>query len=191
MPHGVTVNFLELLEDERGRRRRLLLALPLLAGAVLFLAELADLPPWGPKVQGTAAALVVGFLVGLAWAWHRGRRREESIRARWDKWMQWSLSTTDLGELEARVEEPRFLVPRHLEGALWGVGALANVLLFVGLWYAWPFIDAAAWIVLLLDGLTLGALAATSAWDTRWTRRLRRALDELIQEGEVGVWGER
>lgn len=190
MPQGVHRNVLTILDREvRARATRLVLAV-VLAGLAVFLAELADRPPWGPDVERTLLLLAVGLVAGLAWAWWRWNGTGDSIRDRWGKWMQWAPSSERLQELRAKAEGRSIRLTGPVQGTLWGLAVVLNVLLFVGLWYAWPGVDLLALAVLSLDGLALGVLAADAAWGLQWTWRFRSALAEMVEEGELGVWGE-
>lgn len=192
MPGGVAHSFLTILDREVRARGQRLVLVPILALAVVFLAELSDVPAWGPNVTLTLGALLAGALLGLAASWYRFRRREESLRDRWRKWMQWSQSATRLGEVEARVEDRRLpQASGTLRAAAWAVAVLANGAVFVGLWYAWPGIETVARVVLFADGLAVGLLAGGTAWGLQWTYRFRSTVREMVDEGELGVWGER
>jgi hypothetical protein len=192
MPGGVAHSFLTILDREVRAKALRLLAVPALAAAAVFLAELSDAPPWGPNVDLAFASLAVGAVLGLAVSWWRYRRREESLRQRWRKWMQWSQSAARLGEVEARVEEGRLPKPGGtLRAALWAGAVLVNGAAFTGLWYGWPGVDAPVGVVVFADGLVVGLLAGDAAWGLQWAYRLRRTVREMIDEGELGVWGER
>lgn len=192
MPAGVAYGFLEILDREVRARGLRLAAVPFLAAAALFLAELSDAPPWGPNVDLALLSLVGGALVGVVVSWIRFRRRQESLRGRWRKWMQWSQSATRLGEVEARVEGRRVPADRStLRAAAWAGAVLANGAVFVGLWYGWTGIEGVARLVVFADGLAVGLLAGDSLWGLQWSYRLRRAVREMIDDGELGVWGER
>ncbi len=190
MPQGVTYNFLTILDRElRVHGVLLAVALPLM-GLVGFLAELADAPPWGPLVMRTTVLLVVAFLVGLAVSWWLTQRTQESIRERWRKWMQWSQTSQRLPDVETRVEDRRRWFAPAVQGVAWAVAIVLNVLVFVALWYGWGGARGFAELVLLLDAVALGALAAYAVWRLQWTWRFRSALREMVEDGTVGVWGE-
>lgn len=192
MPGGVAYSFLEILDREVRARGLRLAAVPFLAGAAVFLAELSDPAPWGPNVDLAFLALVGGTLVGLAVSWLRFRRREASLRDRWRKWMQWSQSSTRLGQVEAQVEGSRVPVSwSTVRTAGWTLAVLANGAVFTGLWYGWSGVDGLARLVVFADGLAVGLLAGDGLWGLQWSYRLRRAVLEMIEDGELGVWGER
>lgn len=190
MPQGVTHNFLTILDRElRVHGLHLAVALPLL-GAAGFLAELADAPPWGPLVERTVVLAVLAFVLGLAASWWLTRRTQESIRERWRKWMQWSQTSQRLPDVETRVEGRRRWFAPPVQGVAWGVAIVLNALVFAALWSGWSGAGAFAELVLLVDAVGLGAVAAYATWRLQWTWRFRRALREMVDEGTVGVWGE-
>jgi len=76
------------------------------------------------------------------------------------------------------------------EGAVFLLLAL-NVLLFALLWIAHPAAQPLAWLVILVDGLVLGALVTSSALLVKWARDFVVAAEDLVQKGEVAMWGDR
>lgn len=191
VPGGVAHSFLTILDREVRTRGVRLGLVPFLGAAAVFLAELSDAEPWGPNVDLAFLALGLGLVLGLAVSWWRFRRRRESLRSRWRKWMQWSQSATRLGEVEARVEGSRLPSWGTLRAAAWVVAVLANGAVLVGLWYSWPGVDGVAQAVVFADGLAVGFLAGDAVWGLQWTYRLRGTVREMVEEGELGVWGER
>jgi hypothetical protein len=189
MPRGVTDQFLRILDNERKHAVRTVLAMAALAVFAYFMAELTDEPLLGPVVWLSLAALAVGVGLGLVWAWRTTTRYGESLREQWNAWMRMSLSATRVHEVARSVANQGKRPP--LEGPAWATLLLANVALFVALWVEAPWALAFGVAVTTANGLTLGALAGASLWNLRWARRFSTALDELVREGNLGLWGER
>ena len=188
MPHGVSDQFLRILGNERkGSLRAIVLALALLPLAY-FMAELTDEPFLGLIVWLAALALAGGAAAGVLWARHQTAKYNESLRQSWNQWMRMSLSCASIHEVAAHVQNKRTHV--GLRGAAAALLVILNGALFAFLWFdvAWAFEFGA--IVTVLNGLVLGFLAGHAAWSWRWTSQFTKALDELISDGQVGLWGE-
>ncbi|MEA3201499.1 MAG: hypothetical protein QOE90_2927 [Thermoplasmata archaeon] len=188
MPRGVTDQFLGLLKRERRAQVRTLVLMLLALAPAYFMAELTDQPLLGLVVWMGVAALALGGGLGLLWArWETGRH-ETSLRAGWNAWMRMSLTAGRLSDVERAVRQKGPAL--HVEAIGWTALLVANATLFLALWMdaAWALAFGAG--VTVANGLVLGALAGRAAWTYRWVRTFSHALDGLIAEGQVGLWGE-
>jgi hypothetical protein len=190
MPRGVTDQFLAILQNERRHAFRTIAAMAALSVFGYFMAELTDQPLFGSVVLLGAVALVAGLGLGLLWAWRTTTRYNASLRASWNAWMRMSLSATRVEQVARGVERKGPSWAHRVAGVGWAALFLANVALFVALWdeVAWGTTLGAA--VTVANGLVLGALVGASAWNLRWAQQFTTALDELVAEGQVGLWGE-
>lgn len=188
MPRGVTDQFLKILRNERRHGLRTALACAGLAPLAYFMAELTDQPLFGWVVLAAFAALAAGAGLGFWHATRRHRRYEESLRASWNAWMRMSLSCERIDEVARHVRERGG--PRHVANVGWSGLLIANALLFLALWFAAPWALSYGVMVAVANGLTLGAVCAHALATRRWSGRFAKALDELVTEGQVGLWGE-
>lgn len=190
MVRGVSRNFLNIAQREQRVGRRTAFLAVGLAPLAAFLGELSDAPGYGP----VWSLFVIAVLAGLGAGWVLTRRRlhhyEGDLQVQWNHWMRFSTSSARLADIDRRVHErdpsPAFL-GTGLAVALLGV----NVALFALLWIEHPAAAVLSWIVMAADGLVLGALITSSALLTRWAKDLARSAEELVQTGEVPLWGER
>lgn len=188
MPRGVTDQFLRILHHERKSSVRTTLAMGGLSAFAYFMAELTDGPVLGLVVILAFAALGVGLVAGGLWGRHRTARYNESIRTHWNAWMRMSLSCASVDELARHVaNKPR---APGVSGVGWATLFLANALLFLFLWFDLSFALVFGVMVTTANGLVLGGLAGNALWNLWWTGRFSRALDDLIAQGQLGMWGE-
>lgn len=188
MPRGVTDQFLKILENERKHAVRTTIAMGALFVFAYFMAELTDQPLFGRVVLLAIGTLLVGIVLGGAWAWRTTNHYNESLRASWNAWMRMSLSATSVGEVARSVENKG--KPWPVASIGWALLLLANVALFAALWMETPWAITLGAAVTTANGLTLGTLVGSSLWNLRWARQFGSALDELVTEGQVGLWGE-
>lgn len=188
MPHGVSDQFLRILQNERkGSTRAIWVALALLPLAY-FMAELTDEPLAGAVVWLALAALLAGLAGGLLWARHRTARYNESLRQQWNAWMRMSLSCSRIDEVSRHVHQTRDA--RGLVNAGWALLVVLNAVLFAVLWFEVAWALAFGGVVAALNGVVLGGMAGHAVWNLRWTGQFSKALDELIHDGQLGMWGE-
>ena len=188
MPHGVNDQFLRILKNERkGSVRAIVIALALVPLAY-FMAELTDHAFVGLVVWLAFGALALGILAGALWRRRQTARYSESLRQSWNAWMRMSSSCARIDEVARHVQNARTHVA--LGGAASALLVVLNAALFSILWaeVSWALEFGA--IVTSVNGLVLGALAGHAAWSWRWTAQFNKALDELISDGQVGLWGE-
>lgn len=188
MPRGVTDQFLRILRRERKASLRTALTMLGLFAFAYFMAELTDGPLLGTVVILAFATLVAGVVCGMLLGWRRTRRYNESIRRSWNAWMRMSISCASVDEVARGVADKPRAPP--LAGVGWAALFLANALLFLFLWFELSFALVFGVMVTTANGLALGAVTGYAVWNVRWTRQFSRALDDLIEQGQVGMWGE-
>jgi hypothetical protein len=188
MPRGVTDQFLGILRRERRAHVRTALLMALLVVPAYFIAELVDLPLLGWVVLAGGLALLAGAGIGLAYGRWESTRHESSLRESWSSWMRMSLSASSLREVERAVRQKGPAL--HAQGLAWALLILANGVLFAALWFEAPWAFAFGASVTVANGIVLGAVTGHAAWSYRWARDFSVALDKLIAEGQVGLWGE-
>lgn len=188
MPNGVNDQFLRILKNEtKSSIRAIVLALALVPIAY-FMAELTDDAFLGIVVWVSAGALAIGIALGLLWGRHETRNWNESLRQSWNAWMRMSSSCARIDEVARHVRNKRRSV--SLRGAATALLILLNGVLFAMLWAEASFSLELGAIVTGLNGIVLGFLAGHAVWNWRWTAQFSKALDDLISEGSVGLWGE-
>jgi membrane associated rhomboid family serine protease len=181
----VASHFLQILAaDQRSARSKVLLlaflALALLAPA-LFLAG------WGGlwvHAGATAAGILAGLLLGRTVV----RRYEASIRGTWTQWMRFAVAAETVPEIHRKVRgrQGRNL-PIAYAGALtliWGLEAIFLVLAFQQRQHL-----ALAAPVIALNGLLAGGLLGYFLLVGRWYGTFRDTVREMVDSGEIGVWG--
>lgn len=188
MPRGVTDQFLKILAHERRAGLRTALACAGLVPLAYFMAELTDQPLLGWVVLATLLALALGAGLGVAYAHRRQRHYNESIRRSWNAWMRMSLSCNTVDEVARHVDDKGKAPPVASLG--WAALLVANAVLFLALWLEAPWSLAYGVLTCVANGVALGAVAAHALWTRRWTGQFSKALDDLITEGQVGLWGE-
>ena len=188
MPRGVTDQFLKILSNERRGGLRTALACLGLVPLAYFMAELTDQPLLGWVVLATLVALLAGAGLGVAWAHHRHKAWNESLRQSWNAWMRMSLSCDRVDEVARHVADKGKAPPAASLG--WAALLVANAVLFLALWSEAPWALAYGAAVAVANGLTLGAVAGHALWTRHWSGQFAKALDDLITEGQVGLWGE-
>lgn len=188
MPRGVTDQFLSLLKRERRAQTRTFVLMLLAVAPAYFMAELTDRPLFGLAVWLALAAVAAGAGLGLLWARLETQRHERSLREGWNAWMRMSLTAGRLSDVERAVRQKGPAL--HVEAVGWTALLAANAALFLALWLdaSWAFAYGAG--VNVANGLVVGALAGRAAWTYRWVAHFSKALDALIAEGQVGLWGE-
>ncbi len=190
MARGVNEQFLRILDMERRRAWRGLALGVGAATVLLFIAELADTPRFGDVVVTYALAWVLGALGGVLIGYIRDRRHSEALRNNWTAWMRSATGSVSLREIRAKVGK-RTPLPAGLWGILVvAVGAL-NGVLFAFLWFNHPQATMLAAWTCVVNGIIVGAWFGATAWRLGWSTRFARALDDLLKEGVVGIWGER
>jgi hypothetical protein len=187
VPRGVAKGFLRILDDDRRTAtRRTWVAAILLA--VLTVPAWFLAPPWGPLVHIGAAAAGVGIGLLVVGAVHG--RYERSLTDQWEEWMTQARDATCVPAVGRAVRD-------RGRGGVVTLLVLGILLLWfaeVGtLWYA--FTDAESLLralpALLLNGLAAGSLLGYVVRRGRWSRTFRASINEMVADGELGVWGTR
>jgi hypothetical protein len=190
MARGISENFLRVARREQRLATRSALLAAALAFPAAFLAELADEPGYGPIWGLFLMACVAGLALGMVLARRRVEHYEADLRVQWNHWMRAATNAARISDIDRRSHDKDPL-PQALPGGL-ALGLLAlNLLLFALLWVGHPLALTLAMLVILADGLLLGAMAAASALLGRWAREFVRTAEDMVQKGEVAMWGER
>jgi membrane associated rhomboid family serine protease len=176
---------MELLGADRSAARRQVIVMAVLA--VLLVAPAYYLLPW----EGAAAhvgAVVVGAALGLVVARARAGRYEQSLRSTWTQWMRYSVASESIPEIYRRVggKSSRNLPYRFAIVLLvaWAVEVLLLVLAFRDETSAVMAVPAIAY-----NGLLAGGLLGYFIHRGRWTREFSASVRELVESGEIGLWG--
>lgn len=178
-------HFVALLGADRkaaGRRMWTMLAI-----AILLALPAYYLMPW----QGLLAhglALLAGLLAGNLWTRRRVARYEASLRGTWKSWMRWSAASESVPETYRRVTgRSQRNFPYWMAAGLTLLWALEVGLLLLA------FKDTeATWValpVLCLNGLLPGLAVAHYAHMRKWLRQFADSVADMVQTGEIGVWG--
>ena len=189
MPRGVTDHFLRILKNERKQSLRALVVAVALCGPLYFMAELTDEPLYGRIVIIAGAALALGIVAGVLLGRFQTHRYNESLKTGWNAWMRMSLSATRIREV-ARGVSQKPASARSASAIGWAFLVVLNAVLFLVLWNEASFASSFGLFTTILNGLVVGALAGHAAWCWHWTGQFGRALDELMADGSVGLWGE-
>lgn len=189
MPPGVASHFLQVLAgDQRSARGKVILTTLL---AILFLGFAAYLG--GAGGMGVhAGSVLVGVVAGLLVARSTVRRYESSIRGTWTQWMRFAVAAETVPEIHRKVRgrQGRNL-PFVYAGILtlfWGLEAALLVLAFVNKSKPDGNLGLAA-PILVLNGLLLGGLLGYFFHVHRWFGTFRATVSEMVDSGEIGVWG--
>lgn len=187
--NGVTKNFLGILEDEVQRARKSVTRLVVLGLVVGLVAVAAVYKDWTLGAGLLVGTFVVAILAGAAWGHFVSTYRyQASIREHWNRWMRFSVSCVTVRECYAKVHGRRpgpnlwwtsvfvaFLIVAHLIVPLLALNEASTI------WNILP--------LFLLDALLLGFLVGIRWRERRWYAQFLRSVNELLQEGTIGVWG--
>jgi peptidoglycan/LPS O-acetylase OafA/YrhL len=189
VPGGVGSHFLQILSaDQRFARRRLIVSSAL--AVVLFGAAYWILPWEGLAFH--AGGLLFGVMAGYLIARTRSRDWETSVRQSWGEWMKLSVGCESVPDIHRRVEGRSLRNRAHLHaGALTALWALELILLALAFHETPDATAQALWSVpvLVANGLLMGGMAAYFAKLGRWTADFQKGISELVDSGEIGVWG--
>lgn len=187
--NGVTKNFLSILETDLRRNAKSILRLMILLLVVGLLAALAVHRELWLGAAVFAGTLVAGLVLGYAWGhFVNTYRYQASIREHWNRWMRFSISCVTVRECYAKVHGKR-----TSPSVLW-------VSLFIAVLILWHLVlgilslneAAPLWqpiALFSLDALLIGWVAGVRWRESRWYREFLRSVNELLQEGTIGVWG--
>jgi ABC-type Na+ efflux pump permease subunit len=182
----VASHFLQILAgDQRSARGKVLLValLALLWSGFAWLLG----GWWGILVHVGATA--AGTVLGLLAARSTVRRYEASIRGTWTQWMRFAVAAETVPEIHRKL--------RGRQGRNLPVLYAAVLLLIVGLeaiLLVVAFLNdqaslGLAWPVIVLNGLLLGGLLGYFQHTSAWYGTFRATVAEMVDSGEIGVWG--
>lgn len=182
---GVASHFMQLLGSDRATCRRRGVTL-LVVTALLAIPAYFILPWLGLALHALGA--VAGLVVGSLATRRRTQAFETSLRGTWKAWMRWSAACESVPEVHRRV------AGKSSRNLPWWTAALLTLLwaLEVGLlMLAFYNEGSLAWAapVLLLNGLVPALFAAYFLRLRGWLEDLAQSLSDLVQDGELGVWG--
>jgi len=190
MARGVTDQFLRIVHREQRNAILTLFAAVALVAPALFLADLADAPKLGSVAITFLAALALSFAGGLLYSWRHFRAVNHGLKTHWTTWMRFSTTSGSLDDVERKVKG-KAPASGSLKGFALALLVLANGAAFALLWAEAAIGPAFTLLAVVLDGVTLGLTAAGSLWLLGWCSLFRRAVQELVEEGQMGIWGER
>ena len=182
---GVASHFVHLLDaDTRACRRR---AVVLLVVTLALALPAYLLYPWqGLLVH--AVAVVVGLLVGQVFSRRRTAAYEASLRGTWKSWMRFAVASESVPELYRRVQgKGHRNLPWLAAAGLTALWALEVGLLLLAFQKTDP--SASAFPVIALNGLLPALLLVHYLRLGRWMRGFAASVTELVDSGEIGVWG--
>lgn len=186
MPAGVASHFLQILaDDQRAARGRVtllaVLALALVVPAWFLAAALGLIVHF--------AAAFVGIVVGVLLARSTTQRYERSIRGTWTQWMRYAVAAETVAEVHRKVRGKQGRNLPILYAAVltivWGLEVALLVLAFAS---STPAPELATPVV-ALNGLLAGGLLGSNAYLRRWFGTFRASVSELVDSGEIGMWG--
>lgn len=186
MARGVNEHFLHLVLADRDTYRNWTILTAVLT--IALFAPAYFLYPW-LGVAGHAIAVAIGVGVGALIAISVVRKREASLAVDWNGWMASSVGKESIG---ATWRAMRGYTSRNI--IIWAamIGAsfwtLQVILVLLALnepsaLQAFPFIAVNG----ITAGLFLGLLLRLRAW----LKQFASSLEEMVEEGEIGVWGVR
>ena len=178
-------HFVHLLDaDVRACRRRFAVLLAVLL--ILALPAYLIYPWQGLLVHAVAA--VVGLLVGQLASRRRTAAYEASLRGDWKAWMRFAIAAESVPELHRRVQgKAQRNLPWLAAAGLTALWALELGLLLL----AFQKTDPTAWSfpVIALNGLLPALLLVHYAHLRTWMRGFAESVADLVDSGEIGVWG--
>jgi hypothetical protein len=187
--NGVTKNFLAILETEISRAGKTVTRLVVLASILALVGIAAVYKEWTLGTLLVVAAFALATLLGVAWGhFVNTYRYQVSIREHWNRWMRFSVSCVSVRECYAKVHG-------HRAGPnLWWTSVFIALLICAHLVIPLLALNESAtiWNILplfLLDALLLGFLVGVRWRERRWYREFLRSVNELLEEGTIGVWG--
>lgn len=174
-----------LASDRRAARGRMLLGLllVLLFGGLAF--PLSGL--LGLAVH--AAAVVAGLALGALAGRRVVRRYERSIKSTWSQWMRFAVAAESVAEIFRKVHGKTGRNAPYLYAAVlfvaWALEAGLLVLAFSS--------DSSTTFLALpaiaLNGLVAGVLIGHGLAMGRWFTSLRSTVSDMLDNGEIGLWG--
>lgn len=189
MPRGVSEHFIRILRNEAQASLRNALLLLLFLPPAYFMAELADPPLIGTVVRAAALSLLLGLGIGALFAANRNRHYNDSLLRQWNTWQRMSAQHARLHDLARAVHQKGRGFPwRSVLAALF---LILNALLFALLWLDAPLAGPLGHLIAPANTLVVGVLVGAGLSTQNWARKTRRAIDDLLAEGQISMWGER
>jgi hypothetical protein len=182
---GVASHFVQLLGADVQACRRRAVVLGILAMVLALPAYF--IYPWQGLVVH-AVAVLIGLLAGQVWSRRRTAAYETSVRGTWKSWMRHSVASESVPELYRRVRG------KGMRNLPWATAAALTLLwaLEVGLLLlAFQDTDPSllAFPVLFLNGILPAFLLVHYIHLKSWTRGFAESVTDLVDAGEIGVWG--
>lgn len=190
MPTGVASHFLAILAADRRAAGKKVMVGALVAAALMGAAFLLGSDPAWQAAAVTAAGLVAGAIFGFILARTKVHTYEESIRGTWTQWMRYAVAAESVPEIHRKVRGKSgrnlpFLYAFVLL-VLWGSEIALVVLALAAAQSAGLAVTAP---VLVLNGMLAGGMIAYFLVIRKWTSTFSRSVTELVDSGEVNVWG--
>lgn len=185
MARGVNTHFVSLvLADKATLRNWSFLAL----GVGIALHVPAYLFTKWQGVSIMAASLVIGTLLGIALGTLMWKKRQTGLQSDWNGWMKAAEGRDSIRAVHRATKghhERNLPFVYAMLGATYFCGEATLVLLALSEKGAYlqtlPF--------LLVNGLLTGMVLGHCLRGFIWTKALSVSLEEMVQDGEIGVWG--
>ncbi len=186
MAQGIAGNLLQIVAaDRRTMTRRVVVTGILLPILIVPAAVMAA--AWGAVTHLLAAG--IGAALGAFWAQRRyADTYTHSLQNNWNAWMKYAISCTSIPEVHHKVigrntHNRVFLMAAGLT-ALWSL----ELLLFAAA-FAVDLSGNVTLPVIAVNALLIGAILGASLKAQVWYKEFDGSVRELVQSGEIGVWG--
>lgn len=186
MARGVNHHFLHLVQADRDTYRNWSLLAAILA--VLLFAPAYFLYPW-VGVAGYALAAGSGVAIGVAIAAKRVSAKEHAISMDWNGWMAACEGKESIGgvwrAMKGKSSRNQVILAAMAGATFWTLQVILVLLAMSNP----SAVQVIPFIVVngIIAGLPLGALLRTH----RWLKQFAVSLEEMVESGEIGVWGVR
>lgn len=182
---GVASHFVHLLDADRRACSRRVAVLAVVAA--LLAAPAYVLYPWqGLLVH--AVAVLVGLLLGQLFTRRRVLEYEASLRGAWKSWMRFAVAAESFPELHRRVQgKGHRNLPWLAAAGLTVLWAVEVALLLLAFQDTEP--TALAFPAIALNGLVPAFLLVHYARLRSWMEGFAESVSDLVDSGEIGVWG--
>jgi hypothetical protein len=137
------------------------------------------------------ATALAGIGLGILGARRRSRRYEESMRQTWTQWMRFAVTGESVVEIHRKVRgaSGRNLPVLYAALLMMVFASEATLLVLALLNETDPASSAVAVPFVAANGLLFGFLAGMAGTMAAWYRGLSQSVTELLDSGEVGLWG--
>lgn len=187
MARGVSKDFIDLLFDDALSARGRIIVSGILVGVLAVLAALIWWPiGLGAHVVATGVGLGVGWLVAA----RKANGYEVSLRDKWNDWMRLAPACDTVADVGRKV------AGRRIANRAFAIAGILTVLWVaelsvVALYFADTANLALRATVIGANGAFAGLLLGHQLRLMTWTRTFARSLAEMMQDGELAVWGSR